>query len=109
MGSKKLQRSWYCINITGSGSAGDNKSTPKQAVIILPLEVTLGEAFEKATLMEELKDWIRGEVTFSEKSGINRLPNRKAIIASGEYESGVMSDSVAKELVRRVGATHVIT
>jgi TolB-like protein len=90
-------------------SAGDNKSTPKQAVIILPLEVTLGEAFEKATLMEELKDWIRGEVTFSEKVNLIDYGTEKAIIASGEYESGVMSDSVAKEIGERVGATHVIT
>ncbi|MBC8345601.1 MAG: hypothetical protein H8E56_05040 [Candidatus Marinimicrobia bacterium] len=91
------------------GTAGEKGSAPKQAVVILPMEVTLGEAFEKATLMEELKDWIRGEVTFSEKVDLIDYGTEKAIIASGEYESGVMSDSVAKVIGERVGATHVIT
>jgi len=91
------------------GLAEDKKSTPKQAVVILPMEVTLGEAFEKETLIDELTDWIRGEVTFSERVDLIDYQTEKAIVASGEYDSGVMSDSVAKVIGEKVDATHVIT
>jgi len=48
-----------------------------QKVIILPLEITLDESFEAEQLAPLVNEWIRGEVTFSEKSIWSIFPLKK--------------------------------
>ena len=80
-----------------------------QKVIILPLEITLDESFEAEQLAPLVNEWIRGEVTFSEKSNLVDFSVEKAILSKEEFKSGVMSNEVAKVIGKQNDATHVIT
>jgi len=80
-----------------------------QKVIILPLEITLDESFEAEQLAPLVNEWIRGEVTFSEKSNLVDFSIEKAILSKEEFKSGVMSNEVAKVIGKQNDATHVIT
>ena len=80
-----------------------------QKVIILPLEITLDESFEAEQLALLVNEWIRGEVTFSEKSNLVDFSIEKAILSKEEFKSGVMSNEVAKVIGKQNDATHVIT
>ena len=80
-----------------------------QKVIILPLEITLEESFEVEQLAPLVNEWIRGEVTFSEKSNLVDFSVEKAILSKEEFKSGVMSNEVAKVIGKQNDATHVIT
>jgi len=80
-----------------------------QKVIILPLEITLDESFEAEQLALLVNEWIRGEVTFSEKSNLVDSSIEKAILSKEEFKSGVMSNEVAKVIGKQNDATHVIT
>ena len=80
-----------------------------QKVIILPLEITLDESFEVEQLAPLVNEWIRGEVTFSEKSNLVDFSIEKTILSKEEFKSGVMSNEVAKVIGKQNDATHVIT
>ena len=80
-----------------------------QKVIILPLEITLEESFEVEQLAPLVNEWIRGEVTFSEKSNLVDFSIEKTILSKEEFKSGVMSNEVAKVIGKQNDATHVIT
>ena len=80
-----------------------------QKVIILPLEITLDESFEAEQLAPLVNEWIRGEVTFSEKSNLVDFSIEKTILSKEEFKSGVMSNEVAKVIGKQNDATHVIT
>ena len=80
-----------------------------QKVIILPLEITLDESFEAKQLAPLVNEWIRGEVTFSEKSNLVDFSIEKTILSKEEFKSGVMSNEVAKVIGKQNDATHVIT
>jgi len=80
-----------------------------QKVIILPLEINLDESFEAEQLALLVNEWIRGEVTFSEKSNLVDSSIEKAILSKEEFKSGVMSNEVAKVIGKQNDATHVIT
>jgi len=80
-----------------------------QKVIILPLEITLDESFEAEQLAPLVNEWIRGEVTFSEKSNLVDFSIEKTILSKEEFKSGVMSNEVAKAIGKQNDATHVIT
>ena len=80
-----------------------------QKVIILPLEITLEESFEAEQLAPLVNEWIRGEVTFSEKSNLVDFSIEKTILSKEEFKSGVMSNEVAKVIGKQNDATHVIT
>ena len=80
-----------------------------QKVIILPLEITLEESFEVEQLAPLVNEWIRGEVTFSEKSNLVDFSIEKAILSKEEFKFGVMSNEVAKVIGKQNDATHVIT
>ena len=80
-----------------------------QKVIILPLEITLDESFEAEQLAPLVNEWIRGEVTSSEKSNLVDFSVEKAILSKEEFKSGVMSNEVAKVIGKQNDATHVIT
>ena len=80
-----------------------------QKVIILPLEITLDESFEAEQLALLVNEWIRGEVTFSEKSNLVDFSIEKTILSKEEFKSGVMSNEVAKVIGKQNDATHVIT
>ena len=80
-----------------------------QKVIILPLEITLDESFEVEQLAPLVNEWIRGEVTFSEKSNLVDFSIEKTILSKEEFKSGVMSNEVAKAIGKQNDATHVIT
>ena len=80
-----------------------------QKVIILPLEITLDESFEAEQLAPLVNEWIRGEVTSSEKSNLVDFSIEKAILSKEEFKSGVMSNEVAKVIGKQNDATHVIT
>ena len=67
-----------------------------QKVIILPLEINLDESFEAEQLALLVNEWIRGEVTFSEKSNLVDFSIEKAILSKEEFKFGVMSNEVAK-------------
>jgi TolB-like protein len=82
---------------------------PYQKVIILPLEISLNESFEAEQLAQLVNEWIRGEVTFSEKSNLVDFSIEKAILSKEEFKSGVMSNEVAKVIGKQNGATHAIT
>ena len=82
---------------------------PNQKVIILPLEITLDESFEAEQLAPLVNEWIRGEVTFSEKSNLVDFSIEKTILSKKEFKSGVMSNEVAKVIGKQNDATHVIT
>jgi TolB-like protein len=82
---------------------------PDQKVIILPLEITLDESFEAEQLAPLVNEWIRGEVTFSEKSNLVDFSIEKNILSKEEFKSGVMSNKVAKVIAKQNDATHVIT
>jgi TolB-like protein len=82
---------------------------PNQKVIILPLEITLDESFEAEQLAPLVNEWIRGEVTFSEKSNLVDFSIEKTILSKEEFKSGVMSNEVAKVIGKQNDATHVIT
>ena len=82
---------------------------PNQKVIILPLEITLDESFEVEQLAPLVNEWIRGEVTFSEKSNLVDFSIEKTILSKEEFKSGVMSNEVAKVIGKQNDATHVIT
>ena len=82
---------------------------PNQQVIILPLEITLDESFEAEQLAPLVNEWIRGEVTFSEKSNLVDFSIEKAILSKEEFKSGVMSNKVAKVIANQNDATHLIT
>jgi hypothetical protein len=66
-----------------------------QKVIILPLEITLDKSFEAEQLALLVNEWIRGEVTFSEKSNLVDFSIEKTILSKEEFKSGVMSNEVA--------------
>ena len=80
-----------------------------QKVIILPLEITLDKSFEAEQLALLVNEWIRGEVTFSEKSNLVDFSIEKTILSKEEFKSGVMSNEVAKVIGKQNDATHVIT
>jgi TolB-like protein len=80
-----------------------------QKVIILPLEINLDESFEAEQLALLVNEWIRGEVTFSEKSNLVDFSIEKAILSKEEFKFGVMSNEVAKVIGKQNDATHVIT
>jgi len=80
-----------------------------QKVIILPLEITLDESFEAEQLAQLVNEWIRSEVTFSEKSNLVDFSIEKTILSKEEFKSGVMSNEVAKVIGKQNDATHVIT
>ncbi len=80
-----------------------------QKVIILPIEITLDESFEAEQLAPLVNEWIRGEVTFSEKSNLVDFSIEKTILSKEEFKSGVMSNEVAKVIGKQNDATHVIT
>ena len=80
-----------------------------QKVIILPLEITLDESFEAKQLAPLVNEWIRGEVTFSERSNLVDFSIEKTILSKEEFKSGVMSNEVAKVIGKQNDATHVIT
>ena len=80
-----------------------------QKVIILPLEITLDESFEVEQVAPLVNEWIRGEVTFSEKSNLVDFSIEKTILSKEEFKSGVMSNEVAKVIGKQNDATHVIT
>ena len=80
-----------------------------QKVIILPLEINLDESFEAEQLALLVNEWIRGEVTFSEKSNLVDFSIEKTILSKEEFKSGVMSNEVAKVIGKQNDATHVIT
>ena len=80
-----------------------------QKVIILPLEITLKESFEVEQLASLVNEWIRGEVTFSEKSNLVDFSIEKTILSKEEFKSGVMSNEVAKVIGKQNDVTHVIT
>ena len=82
---------------------------PNQQVIILPLEITLDESFEAEQLAPLVNEWIRGEVTFSEKSNLVDFSIEKSILSKEEFKSGVMSNEVAKVIANQNNATHLIT
>jgi TolB-like protein len=82
---------------------------PNQKVIILPLEITLDESFEAEQLAPLVNEWIRGEVTFSEKSNLVDFSIEKTILSKEEFKFGVMSNEVAKVIGKQNDATHVIT
>ena len=82
---------------------------PEQKLIILPLEITLSQSFEQEKLPELVNEWIRGEVTFSEKSNLVDFSIEKTILSKEEFKSGVMSNEVAKVIGSQHNATHVLT
>ena len=89
----------------------DNKAANEiqQKLIILPVEITLGESFEQEKISALMNEWIRGEVTFSKKANLTDFEIEKKIMGKEEFKNGVMSNQVAKNIGLQNGATHVIT
>ena len=88
------------------------KKGPKEIVqklLILPVEITLDQSFEQEKISTMINEWIRGEVTFSEKATLADFEIEKNIIAKKEFKNGVMSNQVAKNIGLQNEATHVIT
>ena len=88
------------------------KEAPKEVVqklLILPIEITLDQSFEQEKISSMINEWIRGEVTFSEKADLTDFQIEKSIMGKEEFKNGVMSNQVAKNIGLQNGATHVIT
>ena len=77
-------------------------------VIILPLEISLDETFDRAKISELVNEWIRGEVIFSGKANLTDYTIEKQIIQKEEFKNGIMSSQVAKTIGLQYDATHVI-
>ncbi len=77
-------------------------------VIILPLEISLDETFDRAKISELVNEWIRGEVIFSGKANLTDYTIEKQIIQKEEFKNGLMSSQVAKTIGLQYDATHVI-
>ena len=45
-----------------------------------------------------INEWIRGEVTFSEKADLTDFQIEKSIMGNEEFKNGVMSNQVAKNI-----------
>ena len=81
----------------------------ERRLIILPIEITLDQTFEQEKISELVNEWIRGEVTFSQKAKLIDFDIEKNIIKKEEFKNGVMSKQVAKNIGIQYDATHVIT
>ena len=77
-------------------------------VIILPLEISLDETFDREKISELVNEWIRGEVTFSGRANLTDFNIEKQIIEKDEFKNGLMSRQVAKTIGLQHDATHVI-
>ena len=77
-------------------------------VIILPLEISLDETFDRVKISELVNEWIRGEVIFSGKANLTDYTIEKQIIQKEEFKNGLMSSQVAKTIGLQYDATHVI-
>ena len=88
------------------------KEGPKEVVqklLILPIEITLDQSFEQEKISTMINEWIRGEVTFSEKANLIDFQIEKSIMSKEEFKNGVMSNQVAKNICLQNEATHIIT
>lgn len=88
------------------------KEGPKEVVqklLILPIEITLDQSFEQEKISTMINEWIRGEVTFSEKADLIDFQIEKSIMSKEEFKNGVMSNQVAKNIGLQNEATHIIT
>mgnify|MGYP000893544783 CR=1 FL=1 len=88
------------------------KEGPKEVVqklLILPIEITLDQSFEQEKISTMINEWIRGEVTFSEKANLIDFQIEKSIMSKEEFKNGVMSNQVAKNIGLQNEATHIIT
>ena len=88
------------------------KEGPKEVVqklLILPIEITLDQSFEQEKISTMLNEWIRSEVTFSEKANLIDFQIEKSIMSKEEFKNGVMSNQVAKNIGLQNEATHIIT
>ena len=77
-------------------------------VIILPLEISLDETFDRQKISELINEWIRGEVTFSGRANLTDFKIEQQIIQKEEFKNGLMSSQVAKTIGLQYDATHVI-
>ena len=77
-------------------------------VIILPLEISLDETFDREKISELVNEWIRGEVTFSGRANLTDFKIEQQIIQKEEFKNGIMSSQVAKTIGLQHDATHVI-
>ena len=81
----------------------------ERRLIILPVEITLDQTFEQEKISALVNEWIRGEVTFSQKYKLIDFDIEKNIMNKEEFKNGVMSKQVAKNIGIQYDATHVIT
>ncbi len=78
-------------------------------VSVIPLEVDIPDSVDRVDHKENLTTLIRGEAHTSNKVYLVDFNKERESFSDQEFLNGVKSDSIAREMGRANGATHLIT
>ena len=96
-----------CFVVCSSFMAGQASEIP--IISVIPFDYDLPRELENEISIKDLSDFIRGEISFSKKAKLVNRDKENFNLGKEEYRFGVKSDSIAREIGLKNGATHIIT